>query len=392
MKKVCRVICLLLIAIVSTGCWDKVEINQKGFVSVMGIDSGDDIGKDKELKKLNPNEPYTGMDLKRIHVTFGLPDISKLGPEKGGIGEDNYIDSDAYSMQDAISKASNKTSREITFTHIKLLMIGSNLLTYPETFKEVIDYLQRQPALDRMMYVCVAQGKAEEFVKYKPTTEKSLENYMVGLIENSRRNNTFVIVTLNDFLKLLDQNGNSISPSFEMDKDKKELKVSGSAIIKNYGLKGFLTNNQTSNIKILRGEFKGGTKVVYKNGHPIDFEVDNSRRKIIVKNTNNKLVFYINVNLEGEIKDSYMKNQLFSANNLSTLEDNFNRSIQKECEQTVQITQDQFQVDPIGFREYLEKYYPRLWSQVENDWDNAYKNAEVHVVIDSKIRRIGAVK
>lgn len=392
MNKVFKTISLLLITVTLTGCWDKVEINQKSFVSVIGIDAGEDIGKEKELKKLKSNEPFTGMDLKKIHVTFGLPDISKLGPEKGGAAQDMYVNSDAYSMQDAINKASTKTSREVTFSHIKLLILGSNLLTYPETFKEIVDYLQRQPALDRMMYVSIAQGKAEDYLKYKPATEKSLENYMLGLMENNQRNNTFVVVTLNDFLKLLDQNGNSILPSMEMDKDKKELKISGSGIIKDYRLKGFLTTSQTSNIKILRGEFKGGTKVIYKDGHPIDLTIDGSDRKIKVRSVDNKLIFDIDVNLEGQIKNYYAGNKLFSKGAISSIEEDFNKSIQQECEQTAKITQQQFEVDPIGFREYVEKYHPVIWKQNKKNWSEAYKNAQINVSINTKVRRIGAIE
>ncbi|WP_243103878.1 Ger(x)C family spore germination protein [Clostridium sp. JN-1] len=392
MNKFLKMISLLLIMITLTGCWDKVEINQKSFVSVIGIDAGEDIGKEKELKKLKSNEPFTGMNLKRIHVTFGLPDISKLGPEKGGAAQDVYINSDAYSMQDAINKANTKTSREITFSHMKLLILGSNLLTYPETFKEIVDYLQRQPALDRTMYLAIAQGKAEDYLKYKPTSEKSFENYILGLMESNQRNNTFVVITLNDFLKLLNQNSNSILPSMKMDNDKKELKISGSGIIKDYKLKGFLTNSQTSDLKILRGEFQGGTKVIYREGHPVDITIDGSDRKIKVRSADNKLIFDIDVNLEGQIKNYYAGNQLFSEDVISSIEEDFNTSIRKECEQSVKITQQQSEVDPIGLREHVEKYHPALWKQNKDNWSEAYKNAQINVNINTKVRRIGAIK
>lgn len=392
MRRIPKVICLLLTTVMLTGCWDKVEIDQKTFVSIMGVDAGDDIGKEKELKKLKPDEPLTSMDLKKIHVTFGSPDVSKLGPEKGGTAKDLYIDSDAYSMQDAIAKASLKSSREIAFSHIKLLVFGSNLLTYPETFKEVVDYLQRQPSLDRMMLLVLAQGRAEEYIKYKPTMEKNIENYMTGLMENTQRNSTIVAITLNDFLKLLDQNGNGILPYISMNKDKNELKVSGSGIIKDYKIKGYLTDSETSNLKILRGNFKGGTKVVYREGHPIDITIDGSERKIKVKNTEKGLVFTIDVNLEGQLKGYSVGKEALSSSFLNSIQQDFNKSIQEECYQVIKITQQQFQVDPIGLREYVEKYHPMIWNQIKNNWGDAYKNAKINVNVDTKVRRIGVIR
>ncbi len=41
-----------------SGCWDKVEIDRRNFISTIAIDPGEDIAKEKELKKLNSVEPF----------------------------------------------------------------------------------------------------------------------------------------------------------------------------------------------------------------------------------------------------------------------------------------------------------------------------------------------
>lgn len=387
-----RIITLLLICILLSGCWDKVEIDRRSLVSIAGIDAGEQIGKEKELKKLKPDEPFTAMDIKKFHVTFGTPDISKLGPGQGATTEDIYIDTDAYSMQDAVSKVSLKSSRDLKFGNIKLLVLSKNLMEYPDAVKEVIDYLQREPSLNKMMYVVLSEGKAEDFIKFKPEMEKNIESYITGLIENPTSNTAILPITLNEFLMLLNKNGNAMLPSIVIEGDKKNIKVSGVALIKNYKLKGNLNSIETSNIEMLRGKLKGGRKVIYRNGHPIDITIDNVNRKISMNNDGEKLSFNIKINLEGQIRDYYVDDGLFSKDTLKYLQDNLNKSTKEECEEVIKITQHEFEIDPIGFREYVEKFHPNTWKRIKDKWEDVYKNAVIDVEVNSNIRRIGVVK
>ncbi len=390
--KLMKFLPLVLVCMIFTGCWDKVEIDRKSLVSILGVDAGEQIGKEKELKNLKPDESYTAMELKKLHVTIGTPDISKLGPEKGGTAEDVYMNSDAYSMQDAISKISIKSSRDVRFSHVKLFVLSGELLYYPDTLKEVIDYLQREPSLNRTAMVIIAKGKAEDYIKFKPKMEKNIENYITGLMENSTRNSAVLPVTLNELLTLLNENNNAILPCMSIDKDKNEIKICGVGIIKDYKLKGYLSEVETANLEMLRGKLAGGKKVIYKEGHPIDVSIDSASRKIKMKNVDGKLIFNIYVKVEGQVKGYYLGETLNSKDKLRDIEKNFNKSLKEECEQVVKITQSEFEVDPIGMREYVEKYHPRVWSEKKDNWGETYKNAIVNIEVDTKIRRIGVVK
>jgi spore germination protein len=389
--KLKKIIPILLICILMSGCWDKVEIDKRNLVSIIGVDVGEQAGKEKELKELSPNESFTSMDLKKLKITLGAPNISELVPNQGGTAKDMYITTDAYSMQDAVHKASLKSSRDINFSHVRLLVLSKDLMTHPEIAREVIDYLQREPSLNRNMYVVLSYGKAEDYIKFKPPMEKNIENYINGLIENSKQNNILPI-TLNEFLVLLSENGNAMLPRLTIEQDKNNLKVSGVGIIKDYKYKGDLSPIQTSNLEMLRGKLKGGRKVVYRNGHPIDFVIDGVDRKISMDNQEGKLTFNISLNIEGELKDYYVGGEVFSKDTLKELQDNLNNAIKQECEEVVKITQSEFEVDPIGVREYVEKYQPSVWQQVENNWASVYSNATINIIVNCNIRRVGVVK
>lgn len=387
-----RILPIILSCMLLSGCWDKVEIDRRNFISTIAIDPGEDITKEKETKKIKPDEPFAEKQIKKINVTYGFPDMSMLGPGKSGTAGDKYINTDAYSMEDAYSEAIAKSSRDIYMGHTKLLILSSNLLKYKDTVKEIVDYLQRNPNLNRMMQVVVSDGVAQGYVEFKPMTENSTQYYISGLMDNSKRNSRIMSTTLNEFLILLSENGSALLPRISIDKDKKELMLAGAAIVKDYELKGYFTPLELMDIQLLNGKFKAGKKVAYVGGHPVDYLIDGYTRKMKVVEEGNKLVINVNINLEGQIGEYYVGKKLLEKDELQSLQNSFNNSISKECEKVMEIAIRKFEIDPFGAREYIQKFKPDLWNKIEKNWNEEYKKISVKVIVKTEIRRIGAVQ
>ena len=388
-----KVLPIVVSCILLSGCWDKVEIDRRSFISTIAIDPGVDIGKEEELKSISPEEPFAERQIKKINVTFGFPNMSMAGGEgQAGNTEEQHIMTEAYSMEDAASEAMAKSSRNIYMGHSKLLILSSDLLGYKDTVKEIVDYLQRNPDIDRTMQVVVSEGKAEDYTKFKPETENSTQQYISGLMENSKRNSRILNITLNEFLILLSENGNALIPRINLDKEKDELILTGAAIIKDYELKGYFTPLEVLDIQLLSGKFNIGKKVVYIDGHPVDYIIDGYERKMRVEEAEDKLAINIDINLEGQLSAYYKDKKVLDKDELQKLQSLFNNSISEECEKVIDIARREFEIDPFRIREHIQKFRPVLWNRIEKDWDKKYKNALVNVRVRTEIRRIGAVQ
>ena len=387
-----RVLPIILSTVLLVGCWDKVEIDRLNFISTIAIDPGEDIGKEKDLKSINSKDPFAEQQIKKIDVTYGFPDMSMLGPGKSGSAQEKYINTNAYSMEDASSEATAKSSRDIYMGHAKLLILSSDLLAYKDTVKEIVDYLQRNPKINRMMDIVVSDGKAEDYIKFKPLTENSTQYYISGLMANSKRNSRIMSVNLNEFLILLSENGSALLPRISIEKEKKELVLSGAAIIKNYELKGYFTPLELLDIQLLSDKFNIGKKVIYIDGHPVDYIINGYDRKIKVQDNGDKIDINIELSLEGQINGYYVGNKILGKEELTTLQNVFNESISVECEKIMEVAKGEFQIDPFGIREYIEKFKPNLWNKIQKDWEEKYKNASVNVNVNTEIRRIGEVQ
>lgn len=391
--KLKRILPIILCSLLLAGCWDKVEIDRKIFITTIGIDFGKTGTNDKDIKKIKPNDPFQDrIGNKKLSITYSFPNISSLGPGNTGAAQDKYINVNASSMEDGIIEATGRSSRSIYLGQTKLIIINSSVLEEAEVFKEILDYLERHPNLNKMMQIVVSEGKAEDFVKYEPSMEKSIENYLTGLMESSERNATILPVTLNEIFILLDQNGNAIIPKISMDKEKNDIILSGIAVVKNYKLKGFLTPLEVADLEIMRGKIKGGKRVIYMDGHPIDINIEDLNRKLKISGDKNKLQFNIDCRIEGQLRENYKGKETLSRTELTTIENNFSQSISKECDIIAKMLQKEFEVDAIGLREYVEKYKPAIWNEIKDNWNEAYKNADINVNVDVKIRRIGITK
>ncbi|EKS4343318.1 Ger(x)C family spore germination protein [Clostridium botulinum] len=385
------VIMLILSTICMTGCWDKVEIDKKAFVSVLGVDAGKDIGKEKQLEKISPAASFTGSKFDKIRVTYAFPDISKLGPEKGGTAADNTMSVDAYSMQDSMDKIVNKSSRNLSFGHLKLMVLNTSILDYSNTFKEVIDYIQRQPAINRMIYIVFSEDKSEEILRFKPNMEKSIENYIIGMLENNEKNNTAFPLTLNEFLEETSQNNTALIPVINIDKKNKDLKISKVAVIKNNKIKGYISTEQSNNIQLINKKFKGGTRTIIRDGSPLDYSIENSERKIKLKDKEN-LSFDIKLNLEGQIKGYNIDKQISSKGDINKIEEDLNKAITQDIKEVIRISQTEYNTDILDLGGFIHKYHPKLWKKIKGNWNDLYKSLDINVTVDTKVRRIGAIK
>lgn len=381
-----------LCAVLLCGCWDKVEIERRSFISSIAIDVGKDIGKQEELKTIRPDEPFPERRIKKLSITYGFPDISQLGPGKAGTASEKYINTDAYSMEDAVAQATLKSSRNLYYGHSKLLLLSEDVLNHSDVVREIFDYLERQPTINKMMMVVAVEGRAEEYIKFKPEMEKNVDEYINGLMQNSSRAASILPITLKEMMVNLSENGNAIVPWMTFDKTKKELVLSGVAVIKGFSLKGFLNPLETGDLEILRGKLKNGKKLVYKDGHPVDYVIEGLKRKIKVTNKNDKLFVNIDISLEGSVRGYYFGKEISDVNTIESLEKDLAKSLSVELKEIVKITQNELTVDPIGIREYVEKYNSGFWNKVKNNWDETYKNADVNVSITAHIRRVGVAK
>ncbi|WP_291583520.1 Ger(x)C family spore germination protein [Clostridium sp. UBA6640] len=413
------IMCLLL-----TGCWDNVEIDRKAFVSTIAIDIGEDINKVKELKHIGSEEAFSEKPLSIIEVTYGFPDIRNLNPQKG-TAEEIAITASGYSMTDTYFKAIAQSSRSLHFGHTKLLVISDRLFSYPEVLKEVFDYVERDATLNRSMMIVIVKDMAKDYVSYKPTMEENIESYISGIMSNNSKYGAIIPVTLHNYLEDVKKQDSMIpyivleeekKPEGERKKKEKEkekedmmqekkkkstneeeleakqdLSLSGMAIIRNFGIIGYVNDVETQDIQILRGKLGAGKRVVYRDGRPIDYYIDENVSKVKVDYKDGKLFVNYNITNEGTIKGYYKGAKVSNEKDINEIKEDLNVAMKKELEKVAANLQKDIKADSLEIREHIKRYKPGLWSEIKDKWNILYENAEITVDVNNKIMNVGVV-
>lgn len=386
--KIKKVLPALIISMLLTGCWDNVEIDRKAFVATIAVDIGKDIKERETLKELKPTDAFADKSMDILSVTYGFPDIRNMEQEKG-TAEELAITVDGYSMTDTYFKAIAQSSRNLQFSHSKVLFLSDELFRYPEVAKEVMDYIEREPSLNRTTVMAIVEGKAEDYVKFKPLMEENIENYITGLMGNNSRNGSVYPVTLNKYIDMSTQSDVNMLPLFKLEEGNKKLVLSGITLIKDFQIVGYLNDKEITDVQLLRGDIGSCKKVVYKEGHPIDYYIRDVSTKVDVELVDDKLVLNYKIFTEGTIKGYYTDANLLNTDVIREIEQYFADSMEKELVAIADITRNKLQVDLLNVKEKLRKYHPKIWSKLQNRWPEVYQNAEIKVTVDNHIRTVG---
>ncbi|MPN34303.1 Spore germination protein B3 [bioreactor metagenome] len=178
-------------------------------------------------------------------------------------------------------------------------------------------------------------------------------------------------------------------PLFKLEEGNKKLVLSGITLIKDFQIVGYLNDKEITDIQLLRGDIGSCKKVVYKEGHPIDYYIRDVSTKVDVELVEDKLVLNYKIFTEGTIKGYYTDANLLNTDVIREIEQYFAESMEKELVAIADITRNKLQVDLLNVKEKLRKYHPRIWSKLQNRWPEVYQNAEIKVTVDNHIRTVG---
>lgn len=387
-NKIIKLIPIMMISLLLTGCWDSVEIDRKAFVSTIAIDVGEDIKARSEIINSKENASEESIEKNNtLKVTYGFPDIRNMNSKKGTASELS-ITVEGYSMTDAYFKALAKSSRTLHFGHSKLLLLSEDLFKYPEVLQEVMDYIEREPSLNRTIMMTIVKGKAKDYVEVKPITEENIDNYITSLMGNSSKNGTVAPVNLTKYIDMVKSYKSSALPVFSLENEK-DIQLTGMAIIKDFTIKDYLDNNQMTDIQILRGDIGSCRKAVNKEGHNIDYNIRNVNRDLHIDYEENKLKLKYTIDTEGTLKGYYAEAESLDSDVIKEIEQQFNESMEKEFQELMDFTRYNLKVDVLDIGSDIRRFHKGIWNEVKDNWPQALENAEISIEVNNDIRNIG---
>lgn len=386
LKKNMYILLWILPVLVLSGCWDKVEIDERNFVTAIGFDKYEGLDKEKE-KKLE--KEYEGQSINRYVRTISYPNTTVIAGK--GEGNPSFIYSTTcISFADGIQQIALRDNKNYYTSHVKVIMCSEELMKDEKLFSEIFDGMERSVAFNRKLYFFVTPNKSQEILMADTKKNMDVGLYIEELMNKEFKSPRRAQSNFGTVVKELYESKAALTPRIV--KSDGQIKVSGSGVLKGNKMVGMLGELETRDALILKGETKSADYTIKVDDKYIVISQTGLKRKMkAYEDKAGNINVHFKITAEGELLQHYFKtsNEPFHNKYLEKVNKKANELISEELENLFKKVQKNFGADIFQVGENLRKFQPDTWDKIKDNWDEIYPKAKVKVDFDMKIRRVG---
>lgn len=361
---------LMMCTLILAACWDQIEIEERAFIFGMAIDAADKT------------------EVKLTQQLVVPENMATVAPNAGG-GARTYrnLSSTGKTIYEINLDLAKQASRSIDSTHLGVILFSEDIMKQPGRFKEHFDIFFREKRMRRGIKLAITNGLAEDLLYVEAEHEKIPAEYIKNLLENKKRLDVTDLVRIGDIDEKLYE-----ETSFPLPYLKKisstVIDYEGIAIYngKEERMVGVLKGDDAKALSYIRGLKNNGSINTEIDGGPMTIEILTIKRKITLTNNDpNNLQFSIKIQIKGAIADQSGWENLKEYEVLNKFYKKTSEKIEEMVKNTINKLQNDFQTDAMGLGEYLNRYYPKIWKEVQDEWDNG-KNYFSKSDIDCEVK------
>lgn len=382
MKKFLKliIVCFIII-IISSGCWDNMDINDRAFTSAIALDKGKDGQIDITLQVLRPN-------------------IIKANQE-GGTSESSIWTSTTQgeTIFEAIRDQLKIIHRKPFYTHLRLIIIGEELAK--EGIKDALDFFLRDHEVRVTPKIIVTKGlKAKDVIDAGSKLENIPALHIEGILENNIAEAKTVEINLIDVVhELTAAHGASviaaiIAPNKEKLENIQDFKIEGSAVLIKDKLTGYLNILQTRGYLFIKDEVDGGIIVIdnpKEKGKKVSIEIIRASGNMDVKIIGEELILSVEVEIKGSLAEQQGSEDLANEEMLSELESAVENEIEGNIKNVLEVAQKTYKSDFFGFGNKIYGKYPYYWDEIKDNWNEEFSKLPIEISIKAKLERTGTI-
>jgi spore germination protein KC len=392
--------CVLFIFPCVTGCWDRLEIEERANILGIAIDVADPTAAktESEISHLRGKFPIPNESMVKITAQIAVPGRIPLGPETGGgtDGEPNpvwVLSTVGHTLEDAILNLQQEVADRLFLGHLRVIVISDSIAR--RGIAELNDYLRRNPEVRRAAWMIVSKGKADTLMKTSPQLERVPALYLSAMMEHAVSLGKFP----NDFVGIFWSASSSkgrepFLPLVEVKKEQ-NVEISGMAYFRGDKMVGVLKPLEIGFYMAVMGIEQGG----YAGFTPLPGTTEtvlvrsaSRRAKILVDLVDGRPHVKVKIQVEGDLGEKTSERVMLSTPGILA---QIERELAQRAKQTIADIIKKTQTDSadiFGFGEQVRAKLPAYWNRhvgTKTKWQSAYKHIPVDVDFNIKIRRVG---
>lgn len=311
-----------------TGCWDKVELENRGFVVSLGID------KCEEKNEPDGDSRYT--------ISLALPNVEAMASPGGNEESKSVKKADHMTVAAAMGLLDSYSSEKLYYGQTRVAVLGKDVLEDDVLFREAVDALERNPEISRKLIMLGTDSAALDILEAKAPGEPFMGLFVSNYYQNRSRPSATFRLDLEDMTEQL-RRGAGVIPKIQIENE--EIRLEGAAVMKDYKLAGWLNREQTRGYLWAKGNGVGAQLPACFEGTYLTLRVDRNKAKARFYEDGEQSLCVLTIQVEGVI-DELSKNE--KTENLHALRRLYEDMIQSEVLEVCRAFQNEFQVDGFG--------------------------------------------
>lgn len=379
---------LFTVLLITSGCWDQKEIEQRGYILGAAIDrvspdSGNGYDLERAFQQTGDRRYRLSYELRKFKSSSGSGETSSSEPEK------NIVFSAEGESFLAMSRAINSKSNLTMFAEdMQLLLISEEVAR--EGIREIFDFFVRESEIRRRTKFFVTKGRAEDFLKRKPETDEINSQILAKLTASSQKNPTIAIQNELGYISKAVYGKRSFSAPM-LFQEKGQIKAAGSALFNSQGrMVGIANEYETMGGKIWLSLLKLGLVLVNHPDKPdtlVVVEITESKIKLKPEFIADTVRFILDGEFTCRIAESVpMQEEPYSDEEVKALAQVAEAELIRQAYAALKKAQT-VRADVTGFGSLIYRKNPDYWEQVKDRWEEEiFPTVEADVKIKVRIK------
>lgn len=369
--------CLLL-----TGCWSYREIDSLYIIAGIAIDK-------------EPNSNLYNVTAEFVDAKNSAGGGAQQQTEQGL--QSVLLETKGISVFDAIRKMIKISAKRPYLAHATTIIISE------ETAREgIVPFLDlvtthEEPRLDVDVYV--SRGKSAGEILHTKSFSSDIRSFELSMIINE--NKQLVRIPILKVYEIINQLAtpkfNTVLPvvtSFYNHGQSTNI-LSGGAVFKADKLAGFLEQEDIIPYLFIKDEIEStilNVEIKEENlNSTITLETLDNSTKIKPIYGDEGISFDINTKTNVFFIESDTSIDFISPQGREKLRKLAERHLKKRIEDHIKKTKEEFEFDIFGFGNIIRQRNPKLWKDLEENWDSIFMDANFNVKCDIRIRNSGHI-
>ncbi|MFD2445366.1 Ger(x)C family spore germination protein [Bacillus sp. CGMCC 1.16607] len=401
-KIVNKWLCVMLLALSLSGCWDQREIEKRAYVYALGMDKSKDKGK------------FT------ITLMIVNPEYGSQVQGGGGSDEPPYeaITFEANDLISARNLANSVVAKEITYDLLRVIIVSEDLAREKQFIRLFYDVTKDREIRRDDYFIVTKENVSEFFLKNKPKLETRVHKYYELILKRGIETGMIPDSEVNRFFRVTEADAELYLAIYgTTEKDKKDsnqeedqvfagqfnargetnvTQFLGSAVFKEGKMIGKLTGEETR-LSIMLNNTLHMSDVITTVPDPFNEKYQLAARFTKIRDNKIKMdlkngpgVIDVTIPLHVEIlSDHSMVNYAKDAKKRAKLKKSIEERLSKKLENFVKKTQEEFKGEPFGWSLIARNKFQTIPEYEKFDWMKSYPNMKVNIHLDVKYGEFG---